>query len=158
MPKPTPAQVELIRAYGGEQRSGRRVGNATLRSCDRNGWIEPTEQWPYHRTTKLGAEAAGMEYDPLFARLIAVGDRVCGRDVTLQHEVEGVVTAIHYPRGLGYFQQEPNDRPARGRRYSIDTGEMTTIVESAHRIGPASPAEGSVNARTGTHPGELGDV
>lgn len=74
---------------------------------------------------------------------IRVGDLVQGRETSGQHQTEGVVTTIHYPAGLGYYQDEPNDQPAYLRNYTIDTGKtytsggpMLVIVECAEKIPP----------------------
>ncbi|RKR92698.1 hypothetical protein BDK92_7176 [Micromonospora pisi] len=75
-------------------------------------------------------------------RPIAVGDRVRGRDVTMGSTVEGAVTGILYPRGLGYYQDEPTDRPVHSRRYHITADDgRTRIVECAERIEPPAAPE-----------------
>lgn len=97
-----------------------------------------------HYSTDLVEGACDTDSDQ-----IRVGDRVRGRETSGQHQAEGVVTAIHYPVGLGYYQDEPNDRPAWGRNYTIDTGKtytsggpMLVIVECADKILSADAASG----------------
>lgn len=81
------------------------------------------------------------------ARSIEVGDRVRGRDVTMGSTVEGAVTGILYPRGLGYYQDEPIDGPTDSRRYHITADDgRTRIVECAERVEPpAAPEPGEMS-------------
>jgi hypothetical protein len=60
-PKPTPAQERLIRYFAGEATADRQRPPAgpTYAACERNGWIEKTDEWPYHRTTDAGRDAIG---------------------------------------------------------------------------------------------------
>jgi hypothetical protein len=74
---------------------------------------------------------------------INVGDRVRGRDVTGQHETEGVVLEVLHPVPLtGWKAGEPRIQPPWARRYRIDTGKtyptggkVISIVECAELVG-----------------------
>jgi hypothetical protein len=64
MPQPTPAQDRVIRQFNGDTtaHNGHRTPTeTTYKICERNGWIEQIETWPYHRTTQAGADAIGVE-------------------------------------------------------------------------------------------------
>lgn len=160
--KPSKSQTEAIRYFATGEQSGVRVNEATYRACREKGWIEPIEEFPYHRATELGLGAVGMprqvdqagascdaiEPQPDDADEIRVGDRVRGRETSGQYQTEGIVTTVHYPRGLGYYQDEPNDQPAYLRNYTIDTGKtytsggrMLVIVECAEKIRASTTCE-----------------
>lgn len=60
MAKPTVTQAETIRYFAGLPRRAPRVHKPTeltYAACVRNGWIEKTEEWPYHKTTPEGLAA-----------------------------------------------------------------------------------------------------
>lgn len=57
--KPTPAQHKVITYFNGGPIPAGRVTEATYAVCRREGWIEPIEEFPFHRTTDLGRQAIG---------------------------------------------------------------------------------------------------
>jgi hypothetical protein len=62
---PTPTQRQAIRYFNGDVAAAAgRSSAATYKACERNGWIEEIDVWPYHQATRAGAEAVGMEYSP----------------------------------------------------------------------------------------------
>jgi len=64
MPKPTPSQARVIAQFNGDvaaHNGHRRPTDTTYKVCEKKGWIEQIEAWPYHRTTQAGADAIGVE-------------------------------------------------------------------------------------------------
>lgn len=62
---PTPAQRAAIRYFNGDVAAGaNRWSATTYKVCERNGWIEAVDVWPFRQTTRAGAEAVGMEHAP----------------------------------------------------------------------------------------------
>lgn len=58
--KPTPAQTEAIIYFAGGPRPTQRVTEATYRACREAGWIEKTEQFPFHSTTDAGRKVVAQ--------------------------------------------------------------------------------------------------
>jgi len=54
--RPTSAQVEVVRYFNDGTLPSRPYGQGTYAVCERHGWIERCDQWPYHRTTDAGRE------------------------------------------------------------------------------------------------------
>lgn len=62
---PTPTQRQTIRYFNGDLTAAAgRSSQTTYNVCERNGWIEEINVFPYHQATRAGAEAVGMEYAP----------------------------------------------------------------------------------------------
>lgn len=66
MPEPTPAQETLIRYFAGDTPRGQRSAAVrttvgTYRVCKRKGWIEETDEFPFHRATPAGRLAVGLD-------------------------------------------------------------------------------------------------
>lgn len=58
--KPSESQAEAIRYFATGEQSSVRVNQATYRVCRERGWIEPIDEFPFHRTTVLGRAAIGL--------------------------------------------------------------------------------------------------
>lgn len=57
MTKPTSIQAAVIAYFNGGPVPTGRVTETTYEACRRNGWIEPTDVHPFHRTTNAGRAA-----------------------------------------------------------------------------------------------------
>ncbi len=97
-----------------------------------------TPAGPTSRAMLAAGEIVVVDQYVRFVDTITSGSRVTGRDVTSGRDATGTVVAIHYPAGLGYYTDTPNDRPERSRRYTLSTGttyptggEYRPIVECA---------------------------
>lgn len=165
--KPTTAQLRfllaIVRAGGTSRTAQNTVGDwRPIGTCRDYGWVRPAgcDGWAITGTGRdaarfaepdgyaaaLPAEQVDAELDriaPNQSAPIAVGDRVRGRCVTMQDTVEGTVTEILYPVGLGCYQAKPNDLPVWERRYVVETeetyatgGQRTAVVECAGRTEP----------------------
>jgi len=61
---PTPAQERVIRQFNGDRTAHhghRSPSPSTYDICERNGWIEQIEEWPYLCTTDVGRAAIGAD-------------------------------------------------------------------------------------------------
>lgn len=95
---PSRTQAELVRYFDGGPVGTSRALSTTYEACRNAGWIEPTDSFPFHRTTDAGRRA-----------LTAFENRVPGkvgrprkhnRKVTVVTEVDGpTFDAIEAARG-----------------------------------------------------------
>ncbi|MEU3452244.1 hypothetical protein ABZ671_01175 [Micromonospora sp. NPDC006766] len=83
--KPTPAQAAMIAYFHDGTRSSVRSNQASYTVCEREGWVEKTESFPYHRATDAGIRAIGREVPVHLHTGFGVdGKAVCGEKVTEQ--------------------------------------------------------------------------
>lgn len=96
--KPTPAQEAAIRyfdnpaAYAGKTVA--RMTSATYRACRDRGWLESSDEWPYHRTTDTGRRAIGYTLDAKTGKLL---DEALGAEPTINGRT--LVASLEYHAG-----------------------------------------------------------
>lgn len=77
MTKPTAFQAALIRYFDGGSVPKEAIRQPTYETCRRRGWIERTDEFPFHRTTELGRQAlapSAPNTAPATARRQRIGD------------------------------------------------------------------------------------
>lgn len=65
MRRPTEAQAQLIKYFADGTKPTARTTRQTYARCEAEGWIAPTEEFPYHRATDAGRTAAGLPVEPV---------------------------------------------------------------------------------------------
>lgn len=61
MRKPTESQRQLILYFAGAHKPWVKTTRQTYTRCEAEGWIEPTDYFPFHKATEAGRRAVGME-------------------------------------------------------------------------------------------------
>lgn len=75
--KPTACQAALIRYFDGGPAPQGKIRQSTYETCRQRGWIERSDEFPFHRTTELGRQAltpSAPNTAPATARRQRIGD------------------------------------------------------------------------------------
>lgn len=68
MREPTEAQAQLIKYFADGTKPTARTTRQTYAWCEAEGWIIPTEKFPYHKATDAGRTAVGLSRETQLAQ------------------------------------------------------------------------------------------